>query len=535
MRSRHLMVGAALLLVLPFARADEPPDTGKAPIARLVTQLGSDSFLEREQARKELQAIGAPALDVLRRAARTADLETSRRAAELVRVIEEHMLTRALLAPKRVRLTVKDEPVLQAVAKLAKLSGYAVRVDGDRTLLAGKTVTLETGDVSFWNAVDRLAAASGLVEKQTVAALPAEPVPTNDIYYFSDVTALRVNPQVMMLMNRGRGKLVLPPPPLRIMPLPQERKAQENTAPAEPAAKVAAPPLLPGCVILTPGTIRKQYASDAGAVRVLLKYPRAGTVADRAYDLVLGASAEPRLLGFTLVGVPTVTRAVDEHGQVLSCVIDPTPASAPTTPLSPAEALKEFFGQAPTPAQPLQRGVTIRLQAGSKPATRLRELSGSLSAQVFLPNTTLLDLDNVLKAKGKSADLKGGGRLVLDNIETIANGTSKAVEYRVVCKLDPLAGTTGVMRNGRLVNVSSGPLGNDCVLELRDAKGRRLTLANAPRFNQENDAQGQVIRISLTMQFYRDAGQGEPVRMLLIGTDTPTIHVPFHFENVPLR
>src|ERR1700682_6209094 len=87
----------------------------------------------------------------------------ARRVAELIRTIEEKKLTAELLTPKKVHLNLKDVPVLQAVEMLARQSGYAVRVDGDRTLLTGKTVTLDTGLVSFWEAVDRLGEKAGLV------------------------------------------------------------------------------------------------------------------------------------------------------------------------------------------------------------------------------------------------------------------------------------------------------------------------------------------------------------------------------------
>ena len=59
-----------------------------AAIAKLVKQLGSEGFQEREEATKALTAIGLPALQALRKAAKDADAEVAQRAKRLVESIE---------------------------------------------------------------------------------------------------------------------------------------------------------------------------------------------------------------------------------------------------------------------------------------------------------------------------------------------------------------------------------------------------------------------------------------------------------------
>src|SRR5262249_42356029 len=63
----------------------------QAEIDRLIRQLGSDKFSQREEARKALEDICDPALDALRKTAVASgvDLETRRRAEELIRTIEK--------------------------------------------------------------------------------------------------------------------------------------------------------------------------------------------------------------------------------------------------------------------------------------------------------------------------------------------------------------------------------------------------------------------------------------------------------------
>jgi RNA polymerase sigma factor (sigma-70 family) len=81
---------AARAAASPAARAAAKPATpDDRTIRALIAQLGDDSFKRREQASKRLVAIGAPALELLRRAARDGrDLEVRRRAGQAVRAIE---------------------------------------------------------------------------------------------------------------------------------------------------------------------------------------------------------------------------------------------------------------------------------------------------------------------------------------------------------------------------------------------------------------------------------------------------------------
>jgi tetratricopeptide (TPR) repeat protein len=68
------------------ARTD-PPDAGL--IGKLIQQLGSSKFPERDAAKKQLEKIGEPALDALRNAGKnSADLETRRRAQQLAEQLE---------------------------------------------------------------------------------------------------------------------------------------------------------------------------------------------------------------------------------------------------------------------------------------------------------------------------------------------------------------------------------------------------------------------------------------------------------------
>jgi uncharacterized protein (TIGR03067 family) len=69
-------------------------DAGK--IARLIKQLGDEDFAKRESASKELEAIGEPALDTLRKAASDGDPEVRRRAGLVIQAIAGQITKREL-------------------------------------------------------------------------------------------------------------------------------------------------------------------------------------------------------------------------------------------------------------------------------------------------------------------------------------------------------------------------------------------------------------------------------------------------------
>jgi hypothetical protein len=111
-----------------------------------------------------LERLGAAALEALRKAAKSSDVETRRRAETLVKKLEKEASSRELLQAKQVRLRFKDTPLPEAVAELAKKSGYEIALDDPDGKLKERKVTLDTDDMPFWRAVDLLCRAGGVVE-----------------------------------------------------------------------------------------------------------------------------------------------------------------------------------------------------------------------------------------------------------------------------------------------------------------------------------------------------------------------------------
>ena len=95
MRVYAFMAAVVVILLTAEAgnlRAYPGKETEAERIARLIKQLGDDSFEKREVASRELDAIGEPAVAALRKAASSDDPEIRRRAATILRAIAARRL-----------------------------------------------------------------------------------------------------------------------------------------------------------------------------------------------------------------------------------------------------------------------------------------------------------------------------------------------------------------------------------------------------------------------------------------------------------
>src|SRR5947209_7359700 len=166
MRSRFLLpvilVGVGLLAPAGAFRVRAAENAEAARVAKLVEQLGSGDFGEREKASQELDDIGAPAVEPLHKAVASEDAEVRRRADDLVRKIEKRTASARILTPTRVHLVYKDTPLPEAVADFKKKSGYGVVLHDPKGKLAGRKVTLDTGETTFWHAVDLFCREAGV-------------------------------------------------------------------------------------------------------------------------------------------------------------------------------------------------------------------------------------------------------------------------------------------------------------------------------------------------------------------------------------
>ena len=150
----------------PAEKADKP-DADK--IAKLVAQLGSDNFDEREKASADLEAAGDSAFDALHVALKSTDEEVRKRAEVLIGKIEKRRESADALKPKHVHLVCKDTPLTEAVEDLKKQTGYKIVLSDPENKLKDRKVTLDTGDMTFWQALDQFCDKAGLQETESAS------------------------------------------------------------------------------------------------------------------------------------------------------------------------------------------------------------------------------------------------------------------------------------------------------------------------------------------------------------------------------
>jgi hypothetical protein len=489
--SSALLVGLLLTsrVVVPAA----PVGTAAEHLAQLAAQLGSEKYQEREEATQALDDIGAPALEVLRVAARSDDLEIRRRAEELVTQIERRLLTAQLLEPKRLRLAYKDTPVAEAVRDLARRSGYPVQVQGDLGKLAQRRITLETEDLPFWEAFDRFCRRAGLVERGLVP-LPRTPVQASA----DQALALQLLQKGYVPDSRVENRFVLVD---------------------------GQPPALPGC---RDGAVQIQALPPSPSMWGHARRPGEAL-------LVLDVAPEPKLAWHSTLEV-RIDRAVDEHGQQLA------QAGASSDPKNAGIMMGNGVVLWNTVTeQPLSspRHVAVRLARGDKPSKVLKELRGTLSAQVQTPLQPLITVDQVLLAVGQTFKGPDGESLKVVEAGRQPDGLMRLrIQVEGPIQGQVILGRGGfrvnrvvVMNGGGRIGVNREWDGGSSTLSLLDATGKSVPLVRA---ESNLVPSGTSVAQEHQLSYQPAAVQSEPAALVYRGRRTVVLDIPFTLKDVPL-
>ncbi|MBM4069252.1 MAG: hypothetical protein FJ271_09945 [Planctomycetes bacterium] len=539
---RTLMAACVLGVALPVvAQQTQSQSQDGGRVSELIKQLGSSKFAERERAAKELEAIGEPALPALRAIARSAeagqglDLEVIRRAAEIQRRLEEKIATAQILAPRRVRLKLKDVSVLDAIKELENQSKYPIMVQGDAKKLAAQKITIDTGDTTFWEAFDQLCQKAGLVDGNPyLPAMVPPPMPP-----------IRIRPP----NRKPRPLPVLPVIPPKAAPkgpvLIEARAAAAAALEIKPPAPVvqaqpvqAPPPAVqiqlqparnPGYYLQEPRP--SNYLQVRSGKPVVVPTSYSGAVRIRAHAkkeparkdevvVLLDVWAEPRLQNFALTSSPRVDKASDDQGQALSLNIDRT-----------VDATHVIHAQG-------NRQAVRRFKLGEKKAKLFKELTGSLTAQALMPTETLVSVPDVLKGGGKTVKGKGGATMQVVSAAKQKDGTfSIQVRMGNLPGQNVFGGVNGVViqqiqiQGGGNIIIGGMPQQQN-VPTLVDKDGKNFQLVNIP--SRRMQITNGVMSQELTMVFRANAGQNDPDRLLFTGQRTVTFQVPFAFRNIDI-
>jgi hypothetical protein len=295
-------------------------------------------------------------------------------------------------------------------------------------------------------------------------------------------------------------------------------------------------------ILLTDGKPQILPTDDTSAVRIraLDKADRLGTPSEGEILLALEITPEPKLRWLKTVGV-RVEKALDDQGQNLKQV--PPAAGAPA-------GLPGAFGGGPGgaggfPGGPLPgagmvvggavndqgRLTPLHLKKGAQATTSLKELSGSITAEVLLEPKPLITVTDFLQSGGKTIKGTNGGSIKIVAINQTGTG-----QVSVHFELDPpegaaLAGTPISISHsaeGIVLSNINAPDSPHQVLTLQDDKGNFLPLISVGIGSNP----GKGTRYTLACQ--PQQGQGEPAKLVFAVSKSITLSVPFTLKNMPL-
>lgn len=498
---------SAMGLGLQSGYSATPAANGETELSRLIGQLGSQRFQEREESTKALDDLGPAALEALQKATRNEDAEIRRRAATLVRRIEKRLDTARILAPHKTRLSFRDVPVPQAVAEFSRKVNFPITIEGDLTRLRTRKITLETAEIPFWEAYEQFCQKAGLVDKYLAQF---QTVPT-------------------AAFSAAQRALL-------------EREIVARTANPYALAAGAAD----GRLVLVDGQAPSLPTSVTGAVRVRalpknLAMPQ-GKVAGEA-SFTLDITPEPKMQWQGVLNL-TVDSAVDDRGQVLAQKTAPMPNGLPSDLIAQGIAPNGMVVMGSSYAVAGATGIRqlpVRFKLEKEPSKQLKEVKGRITAQVRTAPQVLLAVNGILKAAGKKADGPDGLSVKVAQANKLANG---GVTVKVQMEMPNQAGVNfwnargrvfvrrQVLVNGNLVVQSEVIDGGNAGLALLDSKGASFRLVStqqdAMNFNGTN------LQQDLTLTFQPQQGQTEPAQLVYKGPRTVIIDVPFALKNVPL-
>jgi hypothetical protein len=566
---------ALLGLALAGLAAVPAPAGDAATIAKLIEQLGADSFADREAASKALDKIGTPALEAVRKATKSGDAEVRKRATELAAKIGRRAASEAALAPKMVHLAFKDTPLKEAVKGFAEKSGYDIVLFDPQEKLKGKRVTLDTGKATFWAAMEKFCAAAGVVEGDVNQAgampnlrprpLPAAPggapaivpVPGKgkvDPNIDGEAAAAKRAAERLAFLVAAMQKEA-PPPPAAVPPKPVGPKLLLNGGVAG-ITPTAMAPVPPGQITLVPGE-EKVPADTSSSVRVRRADPKrfATNAGEKEIGLILELSAEPRLV-LQQVQSLQVDVAEDDNGQKLARA---RPEGGSDAPPGPPVALPggrrvimpPFDGAGPGPAwyPPSSNGVHVyaelKLKKGEKASKSLKRLEGTVAATALGEKEALLVVESPGKAAGQSVKGKHGGQIRVTAVNkqgdssvqvefefeappgVVAETRYRATDPRAMATRATLERAAGVAPLPFLTPGLYTPWG----LTFQDDKGNALLAQIRPNFRK---AGGDKVEFLATYLLDKD-GKGEPARLVYTGRRQSQVQIPFKLAGVELK
>jgi hypothetical protein len=497
-------------LVPFFSQALEPYSVAPtAGSAALVVQLGSKDFREREFASRALDALGSSALRELRKAVKDKDPEIRRRAENLVEAIERREETARLLAPRLVRINVVDAPLATVVNDFAKTTGFSISIDESaRDELRERRITLDTGETTFWKALDALCRAAGLAD----STLPVH----------SARTVARDNSRRMQIVVEQRQAMYMGTqhsqhPHYYLRPAPKDHFFE----------------------------VKRTPASFAGALRCRIGGLPGAQIRVGADEILLPieVSGQPDVIWEQLLDF-RVEQAVNDHGQQLE---QPLPMADSRATQVNRVVMGLGNGMVLNSAGGLdliaEQGGMLRLKFGEKRPRKIAKLSGTIVGQMRTPVQALLAIDDIRKQAGKTFRTSYGECLDVVAVSERPDGSVKLeIRLREPPTMLVMPGNGRIAARGNLILGGQPAFFNrlgvrtDAVLQadlrLKDQKGNALAIGPNVQYGLNLTGNMLATNVTMTIKPSKDAGTVHTLEWF--GQHSTIVDVPFQFADVEL-
>ncbi|WP_020472484.1 HEAT repeat domain-containing protein [Zavarzinella formosa] len=391
------------LLTMGFALAM----TGLAPAAEsfdvVVRQLAHPRYAEREKAARQLIELGERALPSLRAVLNSDDEETRQRAEAIIAKIELAARSQKLLAATKLRIQFKDKPLSQTLVDVNKLAKLNLAFSDKPGVDMNKKITLDTGDLPYWEAIEAYLKATGLGEDFTSSASPRAIEEREGLIRRRQVI---INGPGNIVMESSSGIPVINNPRLAqaSQPLPSfsGHAIRVKAVPATHPGNKPDP---------ATGDVKIQLQVDA--------QPGLAINEIVGIDIRKAKAVDGRTLEITRT---THGSGVDPQNELMIAGGIAVPQQRMMIDDGPVTVPNASAGLAP-----------VTIKSGGLKIRELEELSGILTARVVAPKDTLFSIDRVKEVSDRQFTAGEGLRISFKGATTRL--TSKAV-VRLTMELD---------------------------------------------------------------------------------------------------
>jgi hypothetical protein len=482
-----------LALTVPLLFAASASSAGEPRL--WIAELGSAKYAVREAATRNLDKLGEAALPALQAALAHAEtpLEVRMRAANLVERIETRAAITSAIAGRKLHLKLDNQPVNSALKHLGALSACSFSMADPTSILAQRRITLDTGEVDFWQAFDRLCEHAGICEADAVQANAAAGDAGGNVSI------------------GGFGGF-----------------AEHPLAPEFPLFRVMAPvAALKKRAVLAPTCYQGAFRVRAADADAKTRLP--GEPATAGFILEISPAPALAWKGANLV---RIRGAWDEHGNRLDVVATPRNEVADDPLLGGPPVDLGRLGSRVMPPAPKSNQVTVAFTAGNLAPTLLKKVEGTITIDVFVMRRAFT-IPDVAAAAGKQFAVGDGGFITVAGVER----KPRALELEIREKPDRQAQQSG--HAPRLARTRDGTL---YVLTPDAGASARFSVkpSNLPAVQPATSSQSLVPGLgsnldslwSLSYEVHASA-QG-PLALVFTTPRLTAVEVPFTLHDVPL-